>query len=80
MSRYSLSQLTDGRLLSELPRIAATDRATTADLLAHLAEAEVRRLYAVAGCSSMLEYCTKRLLYSDDAAQKRITASRVARD
>ncbi|MCE9628331.1 MAG: HNH endonuclease [Candidatus Eisenbacteria bacterium] len=80
MSRYSLSHLADGRLFQELPHIAAVDRATTADLLAHLAEVEVRGLFAVAGYSSMFAYCTEHLKYSDAAAHKRITACRVAHD
>ena len=78
MSRYSLSQLSDALLLAELPRIAARDRATTAELLAHLAEAELRRLYAAAGYSSMLAYCMGHLRYSDAAAAKRIHAARIA--
>ena len=78
MSRYSLSQLSDALLLAELPRIAARDRATTAELLAHLAEAELRRLYAAAGYSSMLAYCVGHLRYSDAAAAKRIHAARIA--
>ena len=78
MSHYVLSQLADGLLLEALPRIAARDRATTAELLAHLAEVETRRLFAAAGYSSMRAYCVGKLRYSDDAAEKRIHAARVA--
>ena len=79
MSRYSLTQLSDALLLAELPRIAARDRATTAELLAHLAEAELRRLYAAAGYSSMLAYCVGHLRYSESAAERRVQAARIAR-
>ena len=78
MSRYLLTHLPDARLLAELPRIAARDRATTAELLAHLAEAELRRLYAAAGYPSMVAYCVGHLRYSEAAAEKRVHAARVA--
>lgn len=78
MSRYSLSHLPDATLLAELPRIAARDRATTVELLAHLAEAELRRLYAKAGYPSMQAYCVGHLRYSDAAAEKRVHVARVA--
>ena len=45
MRCYSLSHLSDGALLSGLSSLAARDRATTAELLAHLAEVDERKLY-----------------------------------
>ena len=78
MSRYSLSHVPDERLLQELPLIAARDHATTAELLAHLAEAELRRLHAAAGYPSMHAYCVGHLRYSEAAAEKRVHAARIA--
>ena len=79
MSSFVLSHLADRQLLEALPRIAARDRATTAELLAHLAEVEVRGLHRAAGYSSMHAYCVGELFYADDAAAKRIHAARIVR-
>ena len=80
MSRYVLTHLPDARLLAHLPLIAARDRATTAELLAHLAEVELRRLYAAAGYASMVAYCVGHLRYSEAAAEKRVHVARVANE
>jgi hypothetical protein len=58
--------------------LAANDRHTTALLLAHIAEADERRLYAPAGYSSMYAYCMGELLFSDDAARRHVYAGRTA--
>ena len=42
---YSLSHLSDQALLRDLAALVTRDRATTADLLAHLAEVDARKLY-----------------------------------
>ncbi len=44
MNRYSLTHLSDQDLLRRLVALAAQDRANTADLLAHIAEADARQL------------------------------------
>jgi 5-methylcytosine-specific restriction endonuclease McrA len=80
MRCYSLSHLSDGALLSGLSSIAARDRATTAELLAHLAEVDERKLYLPAAYPSMLEYCVHELRMSEDTALKRIRVARVARE
>ena len=51
-----------------------------ARLVAHLAEVEARRLHLVIGCSSLYDYCRKRLGLSDYEAFVRIAAARVARE
>jgi hypothetical protein len=50
-----------------------------AKLLAHLCEAEDRRLHLDAGYSSMFAYCTGRLRLSEDEAYRRIEVARLAR-
>jgi hypothetical protein len=75
----SLSHLSDDALLRRLARLVARDRATTAALLAHIAEVDSRRLYAPAGYPSMHAYCVGELRLSEDAAWKRIQAARAAR-
>ncbi|HTR97218.1 MAG TPA: HNH endonuclease signature motif containing protein [Candidatus Acidoferrales bacterium] len=56
----------------------ALDRATTADLLAHLAEVDARKLYLPAGYPSMYAWCVGELGCSEEAAYRRIHAARTA--
>jgi len=79
MRTYSLSHVSDRELLHDLASLVARDRATTAALLAHLAEVDARRLYLPAAYASMYAYCVHELHLSEDAACKRITVARVAR-
>jgi len=53
MKSYRLSHLADQTLLRDLATLVAQDRALTADLLAHLAEVDARRLYLPAAYPSM---------------------------
>src|SRR5918994_5171425 len=79
MRDYSLNHLSDPVLLRDLLSLATRDRETTAAHLAHLAEADARRLYVPAGYSSMHAYCVEELRLSEDTAYKRIRAARAAR-
>jgi hypothetical protein len=79
MGEYSLSHLSDADLLLNLSQLVGRDRATTAKLIAHIAEVDTRRLYAEAGYPSMFAYCVEELHFSEDAAGRRIHAARVAR-
>jgi hypothetical protein len=79
VSAYGLAHLPDPVLLRALAALVAQDRATTAALLAHLAEVDARRLYLPAAYPSMFAYCVHELHFSEDAAYKRIQAARVAR-
>jgi len=75
----ALSALSDRELLVGLVSVVATDRRVTAELIAHLAEVDWRRLYAREACSSMFVYCTERLGLSADATHKRIQVARASR-
>src|SRR3990172_7767413 len=79
VSTFSLAHLSDRTLLRDLASLVARDRATTARLLAHLAEVDARKLYLPAAYPSMFAYCVHELRLSEDAAYKRIQAARVAR-
>jgi len=79
MSRYALSHLSDGALLRDLHALVARDRATTAELLAHLAEVDARKLYLPAAYPSMYAWCVGELGLCEQAAFKRIRAARAAR-
>jgi hypothetical protein len=80
MSKYSLTLVSDGTLLRDLATLVARDRATTAELLAHIAEVDARRLYLPPGYPSMHAYCEQELRLSEDAANKRIRVARKARE
>lgn len=75
----SPSYLTDEQLVGEVKRLAACERTTTADLVAHLAEMESRQLYLGAGFSSLFAYCREVLLLPEDATCNRTTATRMVR-
>lgn len=75
----SLSQLSDHVLLQDLKALVSRERTTLAELLAHLAEAEERRLHLPAAYPSMHAYCVGELHFSESEAFKRIQAARVAR-
>jgi hypothetical protein len=76
MARYSLEHLADDSLLDGLHALVAHDRATTAELLAHIGEVARRRLYARMGYPSMQAYCIRVLHLSEDAARKRVQVAR----
>ncbi|MGH7340592.1 MAG: HNH endonuclease, partial [Candidatus Rokuibacteriota bacterium] len=69
----------DEDLLRDLATLVARDRAITADILAHIAEVDARRLYLPAAYPSMHAYCVGALHLADDAAYKRVQAARAAR-
>jgi hypothetical protein len=73
------SHLTDDELSRAVQRFATEERASTAQLVAHLAEFDVRRLYLPAGFSSLFAYCCEVLRLSGHATYNRIEAARAAR-
>src|SRR5213078_1648586 len=79
MPAYMLGDVSDESLLADLAALVATDRQTTAALLAHIAEVDARGLFLPAACSSMHSYCVRVLHLGEDAAFKRIRAARAAR-
>ncbi len=79
MSQYSLSHVPDSVLLTDLSKLVDQDRATSARLLAHVAEVDARKLYLPAAYPSMFEYCVRELHMSEGTAFKRIRAARAAR-
>ena len=76
---FGHSHLSDDDLLVEVTRLAANERAATAQLVAALAEVDARRLYLGQGCSSLFTYCTQVLRLSEHAAYGRIEAARASR-
>src|SRR6187402_2874349 len=75
--RYRLRGLNDDELVNALPKLASREREATADLLAHLAELEERRLFDVMGFHSMWEYCIVALGMCRTTAWRKLTAARI---
>ncbi|HVP15561.1 MAG TPA: hypothetical protein VMS88_08445, partial [Terriglobales bacterium] len=66
MNTYSLAHLSDATLVRDLTTLVHRERATAAELLAHLAEFDERRLYLPAGYPSVYAYCVGDLRFSED--------------
>ncbi len=77
--KNSLSSLSDDELLRRLSLLLSQSRRVEADLVAHLAEVEERRLYLAQACSSMFTYCVQVLHLSEPEAYLRLAAARAAR-
>ena len=75
----SLSTLSDEALLASLNAICSDERHLVARQLLQLVEVEDRRLELRTACSSMFDFCTRRLGMSESIAFRRLTAARLAR-
>jgi hypothetical protein len=75
---YDLAHLSDEELLQAIERLERQCNLTLANLLAHLAEVDRRRLHLRFGHSSLFSYCTERLALSEAEAYLRICAARAA--
>ncbi len=71
--------LSDEDLLRRVGELLERSRCMEAELIAHLAEVDARRLYAGEACSSMFTYCTERLHLSEAEAYLRIAVARASR-
>jgi 5-methylcytosine-specific restriction endonuclease McrA len=76
VKRYSLSHLSNDALGRALATAAANEKEATAELLAHIAEFDERKLYVPAAYPSMLAYCMGELRLPEEAAKKRIRVAR----
>jgi hypothetical protein len=72
--------LSDDELLRRVSDLLGQSRHSEAELVAHLAEVDERRLFARAACPSMFAYCTEVLHLSEAEAYLRITAARAAHE
>ncbi|HEY6194320.1 MAG TPA: hypothetical protein VI504_04695, partial [Candidatus Eisenbacteria bacterium] len=79
MNSYLLSHVSNDALLRDLATSVKQDRATTATMLAQIAEVDHRQLYRAAAFESMYLYCLHELRMSEDVAYMRIRAARAAR-
>ena len=79
MDRYSRTDLADASVLHNLKSNDATNRSSLADLLADLGELDERQLWRNVAYSSLHEYCTVELNWTEDEAYKRVRVAQVAR-
>lgn len=73
------ARLSNRDLRNDLHAAAATERGATADLIALIAEFDLRRLYFEDGFNSTFSYCVKQLHLAESSAYARIQAARAAR-
>ena len=79
MPCYLLSHLTDLVLVRDFGTLLGQERGVSAEMLAHLAEIDERRLYLPAGHDSMFSYLVHVWRLSEDSAFSLIRAGRTAR-
>jgi len=80
MSRsLCLDSLSDDELLDRLSTLVGRHRRCEAEIVAHLAEVDARRLYLGKACSSMFAYATEVLHLSEHEAYLRIACARASR-
>jgi hypothetical protein len=80
--RPAFGVVASARVYSQSTEVRACDAfemGFAADLLAHLAECDERRLHLDLGFASLFAYCTKSLGFCEATAWRRITAARVCR-
>jgi hypothetical protein len=75
----SLTHLSNDELLAGVHTLAHQGRVVLARLLAYLGEVEERRLDLRSACSSLFDFCLRRLGLSDDEACRRVAAARLVR-
>ncbi len=78
MNRTSpLEQLSNRALDDALLALGAQERVCVADILAHLAEVDRRKMYVADGFASLFRYAVEHLHMTEAAAGHRITAARL---
>lgn len=73
----NVKTLSDQELIEQTDGLVQSERQTTVQILRHLREIEIRRLFVDLGFSSMYEYCLRRLKYSEGQAQRRLSSARL---
>ena len=73
----TVSALSDQRLQERLKELTAVEHQIEIVVIDHLRELHRRRLYLTLGCSSLFDYATRELGYSEAAAWRRIKAMRL---
>jgi len=74
--KNNLAELSDRELIVQLEKLVAQEKETTTDIVRHLSEVEVRKLYLELGYSSLFDYATRGLGYGESSALRRIKVAR----
>ncbi len=77
-NELELKSISDDELLRRLSELLQDSRRVEAELIAHIAEVDSRRLYALRA-SSLFTYCTEILHMSEHESFLRMTAARASR-
>jgi hypothetical protein len=75
----NLADLSNDELLVGIHSLVGQGRQLLARLLAYLGEVEERRLDLQSACSSLFDFCVRRLGMSEDEACRRVAAARLVR-
>jgi len=78
--KNQLTSLSDSNLLSQTKLLAQKERKITVEVIEHLYEIDQRKLYLKKGFSSLFNYTTKELGYSEGSACRRIKTMRLCRE
>jgi hypothetical protein len=73
------SEMSNEEVLTSLKSLVGEGNRILADVIAYLAEVEERRIHLELACSSMFDFCLKKLGMSDGEAFRRIAAARLVR-
>ena len=73
----TVAGLSDRHLVQRLKELTAVEHQIEIVVIDHLRELHRRRLYLTLGCSSLFDYATRELGYSEAAAWRRIKAMRL---
>jgi HNH endonuclease len=75
-----LKTLSDQTLLDHTDRLVKQERELLVEILHHLREIDRRRLYSALKYRSLFDYAVRRLGYSQDQADRRISAMRLMKE
>lgn len=76
----AVKRMNDQQLIASTDKLVSEERRITLEVLQHLREIEVRRLFVDLGFESMYRYCIQRLKYSEGEAQRRLSSARLLRE
>ena len=79
-TQSKLTSLSDSNLLSQTKLLVQKERKITVEVLEHLCEIDQRKLYLKRGFSSLFNYATKELGYSEGSTYRRINAMKLCRE
>ncbi len=75
-----IKNLSNNELISRIDLLRSKEREITLKFLTHLGEFDKRSLYLELGFSSLFDYCTRKLGYSDGSAFRRVESARCLRE